>query len=308
MSMSSCLVSYIIPVFNGQEFLSQTLASIYSQKGSYEVLVVDDGSTDGSGMEAKKHSKAFADLGVPYTVVHQDNSGEAVAVNTGISLAIGKYICVVSADDILGSGHLQEIEKCDGNQLLMIPMVQTINEVGKVVSSPIEPQITEIKRRTLMDFECVPSVGTVVRRAEALATMRRPYSHISDLDFYVRLLGQHQGWNHVISLNKVVCSWRSHSQNMSKRHLNKKREDYLQFVEALEWATEFSSREKKSLKSSSLLRALLLSLEDGTFMPSLLVRAVRADPLNAFRLISSLPLSFVLATIGLKVQTREEGI
>ena len=87
------LVSVIVPVYNGERFLSATLKSILDQDyRPLEVLVIDDGSTDGTAAVAQ----SFAEI----RYVYQSNHGVAVARNTGLEAARGEYIAFLDADDL----------------------------------------------------------------------------------------------------------------------------------------------------------------------------------------------------------------
>lgn len=87
------LVSVIIPVYNGSQFLEEALQSVYDQTYSnVEIIVVDDGSTDTSSDIVEGFSE------VRY--FYQENQGVSVARNTGIQKATGAYIAFLDADDI----------------------------------------------------------------------------------------------------------------------------------------------------------------------------------------------------------------
>jgi len=91
--VTSPLVSVVIPVFNGERFLAETLDSVFAQDyPSFEVIVVDDGSVDGTADVARSFE------GVRY--IHQDNQGQAVARNTGINAARGELLAFLDADDL----------------------------------------------------------------------------------------------------------------------------------------------------------------------------------------------------------------
>ncbi len=95
MTDSSRLVSVIIPVFNGEGFLGEVIASALSQTyRPIEIVVVDDGSTDRSGDVAR----GFNDPGVRY--FYQPNSGAGAARNQGTNLARGSYFAFLDHDDI----------------------------------------------------------------------------------------------------------------------------------------------------------------------------------------------------------------
>ena len=85
-------VTAVVPVFNGERFLAQALKSIFEQSlPPDEVIVVDDGSTDGSAAIAR-------DLGA--RVISQPNAGAPAAKNVGIAAATGQLIAFLDSDDL----------------------------------------------------------------------------------------------------------------------------------------------------------------------------------------------------------------
>ena len=99
-----CKVSIIVPVFNVAPYLEESISSILSQSFTdYELLIVDDGSTDGSyeicDQLAEKDSRI--------RVFHKENGGVSSARNLGLKNAEGEWICFVDSDDILLPHGLQ---------------------------------------------------------------------------------------------------------------------------------------------------------------------------------------------------------
>ena len=87
-------VSCVIPVFNGERFLAESIESVLAQRGfDIEIIVVDDGSTDGTRDVAHRF-KGRA------TYVHQRNAGPAIARNEGIRRAAGEYVTLLDSDDL----------------------------------------------------------------------------------------------------------------------------------------------------------------------------------------------------------------
>jgi glycosyltransferase involved in cell wall biosynthesis len=106
MNSSPPLVTTIIPVYNAERFLDEALRSVLSQDyGTLEIIVVDDGSTDGTSVVASQYKRL-----VRY--VHQKNSGPAAARNHGISVAKGNLIAFLDADDLWPSGKLTGQVRC----------------------------------------------------------------------------------------------------------------------------------------------------------------------------------------------------
>lgn len=90
--------SIIIPVYNVEEYLGQCLDSIAHQDYSdYEVVIVDDGSTDGS---ASIYERFAAEADVPVRIVKQENKGLLLARRAGIKAANGDYYCTSTATTV----------------------------------------------------------------------------------------------------------------------------------------------------------------------------------------------------------------
>lgn len=98
-------VSIIMPVYNNEETLEKAIESILNQKMfDFELLLINDGSTDASAQICNKYEKMEPLL---VEVVHQKKSGFAAARNKGLSIATGKYIYFANAFDIFDKQMLQ---------------------------------------------------------------------------------------------------------------------------------------------------------------------------------------------------------
>ena len=92
-------VSFVIPVFNKEKYLTYVLDSLHNQTGSFkrEFIFINDGSTDGSLELLKSETKDWKNC----KIVSQENRGSAAATNVGIKLARNKYIKFLDADDLI---------------------------------------------------------------------------------------------------------------------------------------------------------------------------------------------------------------
>ncbi|MCI2241770.1 glycosyltransferase family 2 protein [Adlercreutzia faecimuris] len=96
--MTNPSLSILIPVYNVEPYLRQCLESIVAQAfEDYEVLCVDDGSTDGSGALLDE----FCALNERFVVLHKENGGYGAAVNYALDRARGEYVGIVEPDDYL---------------------------------------------------------------------------------------------------------------------------------------------------------------------------------------------------------------
>ena len=96
--MDKCRLSIIIPVYNVEEYLDRCLSSILDQDfSSYEVILVDDGSTDSSPLICDRYSATDP----RFRTLHKPNGGVSSARNAGLGLAKGEYIMFLDSDDAL---------------------------------------------------------------------------------------------------------------------------------------------------------------------------------------------------------------
>jgi len=96
-------LSVIVPAYNVEAFIERCLDSLLAQQltVSYEIIVVNDGSTDGTAQILEKYA------GMPFvTVISQPNRGPSAARNTGLDVAVGQYVFFLDADDFAEPGGL----------------------------------------------------------------------------------------------------------------------------------------------------------------------------------------------------------
>ncbi len=113
-------LSIIVPIYNVEPYLRRCVDSLLAQdlaEDGYEIILVDDGSTDGSGQVAD----ALAAQHTNVHVIHKKNEGVSVARNTAMAVAKGKYVQFVDADDYIMPNVLGElVAKMDAEQLEML--------------------------------------------------------------------------------------------------------------------------------------------------------------------------------------------
>ncbi|WP_353334002.1 glycosyltransferase family 2 protein [Bacteroides sedimenti] len=106
MNTSTPVISVIVPVYNIRKFLPKCIESILRQTYSdFELLLINDGSTDESGAICDKY--ALYDNRI--TVIHKKNSGVSEARNSGIKNSKGKFVCFIDGDDYIENDMLEEL-------------------------------------------------------------------------------------------------------------------------------------------------------------------------------------------------------
>ncbi len=182
-------VTVIIPTFNRAHFLAQAIASVLAQTFSdFEVIVVDDGSTDDTAVVAT----AFQDDRVVY--VRQQNAGRSAARNRGLALARGEFIAFLDDDDLYLPHKLQEQVSFLDQQLevdIVVSDSDIIDASGKTIDTwrrwEQHPDLT-------LDscvLACPISTCTVLLRKVALERIDHWFDadldRAEDTDFYLRL-------------------------------------------------------------------------------------------------------------------------
>lgn len=99
------LISIVVPVYNTEKYIAETIDAVIAQTyPHWELILVDDGSTDGSA----KIMQAYAEKEARIRYVYKENGGQASARNKGIKEAKGEYISLLDADDLWLENKLSE--------------------------------------------------------------------------------------------------------------------------------------------------------------------------------------------------------
>ena len=131
-------LSYIIPVYKVENYLSQCVDSILEQSmDNYEIILVDDGSPDNCPEICDEYKRKYPDI---FNVIHKENGGPAKARNIGIKQAKGDYLFFVDSDDYLINDNVMELyEKAvEYNADVVQTTYISVNEInGKTVKSEL---------------------------------------------------------------------------------------------------------------------------------------------------------------------------
>lgn len=102
-------IDLIVPVFNVEKYLDNCMRSLLSQTyKNYEVILVDDGSTDLSADKCDYYSRNYKNV----RVIHKQNGGLSDARNVGMDLADGEYVIFIDSDDYIATNSLECFVKC----------------------------------------------------------------------------------------------------------------------------------------------------------------------------------------------------
>jgi glycosyltransferase involved in cell wall biosynthesis len=204
--LTNPLVTVIVAVHNGERFLRSALESLYTQDYEpFEVVFVDDGSTDGSAAIARSFP------GIRY--VHQENRGLAAARNTGLSLAHGDLLAYLDDDDLIPPHKLRR----QAEYLVANPDVGCVLGRQEIMLEPGVDPPEWLKRDTIFgDLDGIPLVSAMIRTEllRDVGGFDPSYRYAEDRDLFVRLR-QHGVRIEVIP--EVLLFRRFHGENMNFR-------------------------------------------------------------------------------------------
>ncbi len=100
------ILSVVVPCYNSEEYMRKCIDTLLSGGPDMEIIIVDDGSSDGTAEIADEYAKEYPDI---VRSIHQENGGHGEAVNTGIANAAGLYFKVVDSDDWVSRSALKSV-------------------------------------------------------------------------------------------------------------------------------------------------------------------------------------------------------
>jgi glycosyltransferase involved in cell wall biosynthesis len=218
------LVSCIVPVHNGEKFLGAALDSIAEQRyRPLEILVVDDGSTDGT-------AGVVAASGIDVRYVRQENAGGPAARNLGITLAEGAFVAFLDADDLWAPEKLdRQMARFTARRDLDISLAHAQNFWMPEVA--VERRNLEGHRRT----QPVPgyTAGTLLARRELfsrLGLFNAAMRHGEQTEWFLRA---REVGAVVEVLPDVLLHRRLHADNVSRHRAQASRAQYLDLVKGI---------------------------------------------------------------------------
>lgn len=145
-------ISVIVPVYNGQEYLRGSLDSLVaSTHNNLEIILIDNGSTDGSGRICDEYAKNDERI----TVLHTENRGVSAARNAGLEIATGDYIGFLDSDDTIEPDtyeYLLEAAVNNNAEVVQCGVFKEFTDKTQVVNSPKSPIVAESERDMKAEF------------------------------------------------------------------------------------------------------------------------------------------------------------
>lgn len=203
-------VSVVMTVYNGGEYLSESIKSILNQTlNDFEFIIINDGSNDST----KEIIKSFKDSRIKY-VENLENLGIVDSANIGINLSIGKYIARMDSDDISSMNRLEiQYNFLEENThiFLVASSFSYVKETGEVMSNYIKELNSEDVKK-MFPKENPIHQPTVMFRNEANIYYRKKAIYCEDRDLWFRLSQLDKKF---YVLPDVLLQYRVHSSSVS---------------------------------------------------------------------------------------------
>ena len=259
------LISIVIPSYNHRNFIGEAIASAISQTYQpIEIVVVDDGSADGSFEYIRdQHGKAIAHLS------RRENRGAHATLNEAIALARGEWVAILNSDDVYEADRIAKLAGLAkrGGHDAVFSDVTFIDERGPLVADHkrVRSHARSIARAGRVSVEqallrgnfTLTSSNLMIRKAtfEGIGPFR-PYRYCHDWDLLLRAIGRASiGW-----LREPLLRYRLHATNTIREpdpwlYLTEKALVYASFL------GEASAGDRNAVQNSSYV------LESGEFSP-----------------------------------------
>ncbi len=275
------VVTVVVPCYNAEAFLTETLESVCAQ--TYErlqILVVDDGSTDQTAAIAE----AFAVRDERITILSKPNGGLSSARNFGIDHARGKYVSFVDGDDLWHptkiEKHVAHLEKDEaigvsysatqfintngGNLHRRFPKTKNLSDYDLFCRNPITTGSTAVFRREVFEFH---------RFDEGLFGYE-------DVDCWLRIAFAPPGKWRFEGIPELLTLYRVHTQSLSNKY------DQQHESAQRAWKKSFEYAPKQAARFASLAEAFQLRFYARRAIASrnfpaarrLMLRAIKTDP------------------------------
>ncbi len=210
------LISVVIPAYNSEKFIEETLRSVMIQSHkNIEIIVVDDGSTD--GQKEKISRLAENDSRIQY--IYQENQGVSAARNRGFAQSKGTYLAFLDSDDVWLHDNLEsKLVKIESGHYGLVHsdgfvMNENSYPTGQIISGNEGMLLDDLL--ALKDTQ-VPGPSSILVKREVVETVGlfdQQLSTSADHEFFVRVAARFR----IGRLPKPTWSYRIHPFNMHKR-------------------------------------------------------------------------------------------
>lgn len=250
------LVSVVVPCYNHEKYVKETIESIINQTyKNIELIVIDDGSKDGSVKVIQELADRYG-----FTFIHRPNKGLTKTLNEGVHLASGDFIAFVASDDYWDITKIEkQVESFNKNDKIVMSFTEgyEINQFSEIngVVKYTESRKTFYNFQEILLYASLPSASIMVRKEELLKV--GGFSEdlkVEDLDIWLKLL-KDGGLAEV--LHEKLMYYRIHDNNTHANDLMITREHF-KIISRYLYLVDIKTR-KKVLNEWALRNANILA-------------------------------------------------
>lgn len=283
------LVSVVIPSYNRKKFIEEAIESVEDQNyDNIEIIVVDDGSTDGS-LEILKELDECGRIGL---YIHPDhaNKGQSASINLGIVKSSGSYICILDSDDFLSPTKISR----QVDFLVRHPSVGMVYGQGHAVDEggahlfkvPSDTHVeTSDPNELLIDCYLALPGGALTRREvfDSVGFFEESFRAGQDHDMALRIIEKFR----VAFMREVAFFYRKHSDSISVNGLETRWRTGLEILERAKTRYPYAKRTIRKRKAVINYRLGQVYWERGQTWRSLrhFVASGLLDPARAGRVL-----------------------
>jgi glycosyltransferase involved in cell wall biosynthesis len=274
------LVSIVVPVYNAETFVIETIESLLNQSyPEIEIIAVDDGSTDQSFALLQTFKDSIQ-------CIQQSNAGQSAALNSGWTQSRGQYLGYLSADDILHRDCIQKmIEALESEKTWVgaYPAFDLIDTAGTAFSTARGGPFD--RKRTITQLNCPVGPGLIFRRAffDQNGGWDARFRQIPDVDYLIRL----SGMGGLGFVEESLAEFRVHSQSQSFAAANEqKANEPVLLIEKLIASHQLPESWFNEAKGFSFLLSARLHIRSGRYNMGFkrLFQALASEPRLLFKI------------------------
>ncbi len=230
--------SVIIPVYNSEKYLRDCIESVLNQTyGEYEIVIVNDGSTDHSLDVCREYSRKHDNV----KVINKDNGGQSSARNVGLKNSVGEYIVFLDSDDRIVDrdffSKISAITETNKTDIIAFKYIELYEDLGK--AKPLNVNLSECRCESYVDtlknlikrdaFYC--SAWSKCVRRELLTDNGITFderSRCEDMDWYFGVI---EKANSIAILDDFIIEYRRRSGSVTTTTNIKNLSDYVAFLD-----------------------------------------------------------------------------
>ncbi len=214
--MSNPLVSIIIPSYNHESFVQDSIQSVIEQTyQNIELIIIDDGSKDNSVMKIQEKLIECEERFVNFKFIYRENKGLCNTLNEALSKCSGKYLSIIASDDqMLPDKTSIQVEHMENDKDIIALMggVYWIDSSSKIIKKiPSKKETYKFNKVFLLKHNL--NVCTQMLRTAFIKSIGGYPSNISIEDWYIWLRILENPSRKIITINEVFCKYRKHENN-----------------------------------------------------------------------------------------------